>query len=176
MKLNNKGFSLVELIVVVLIMAIVTGTATVSVVIVYNARVKKAARVLRSQLELCRQKTMAKEDKTGTSGVYMKLYLEDGDYYATIYDGETIVKSEKLGSDQLTIKVGPKNTSISSMDKIEDGHEAIYKFKKSSGGVDSTYTSSSGGNPYLSIYVEGNENYHLMIAEYTGRCYMEADE
>lgn len=112
---NNKGFSLVELIVTIMIMAIISGGAITSVSVIYNASTERAAETLCSMMKLARQKAIALGDDTGSEKITVFLTISqdaENDYYANIYSlvqgapSATLLKSEKLGNSHISISVG----------------------------------------------------------------------
>lgn len=63
--LNNKGFSLVELMIVIAISAVLVGLVTITMSIVNNANSAKAAEAMAAALTNCRTLSMAKGDDKG---------------------------------------------------------------------------------------------------------------
>lgn len=80
-KLNNKGFSLVELIVVIAIMAIVTGVAMATVSMLDSSYVEDAERGIKDYISLGRTKSMSVAAKEW----YIAVGKEDKDYYVYLY-------------------------------------------------------------------------------------------
>lgn len=74
---NNKGFSLAEMLVVIAIMAILTGGAVASISIVNNANVNKAAKALDDAFSKARSNGMAR----GSSYTF-ELSMIGNDLYA----------------------------------------------------------------------------------------------
>jgi len=115
MKKNNKGFSLIELIVVIAIMSIMVGFLVVSLSTVFGTKARE-----------CAEKVSAKIDsvKTGSVSLYnetMELkyhsksepgYSSDG-YYATcsVYTIDNQAQSVKASEDEIR-KVGASNIAI----------------------------------------------------------------
>ncbi len=79
---SNKGFSLIELLVVVAIMAVAVGLITITYVIVHNANVAKAANTLDTAFNKARIQSMAK----GTEAGKLTLWMQGGVLYYTIGD------------------------------------------------------------------------------------------
>lgn len=79
---SNKGFSLIELLVVVAIMAVAVGLITITSVIVNNANVAKAANTLDTAFNKARVQSMAK----GTEAGKLTVWMTDGTVYYTIGD------------------------------------------------------------------------------------------
>lgn len=98
---NNKGFSIVELVIVVAIMAIVVGVATLSFSIVTNRKVSKYADEIVSTMERARVLTLGKEQNAVEC-----IISEDGDQYvARILQGGSVISERNIGKNNVSITV-----------------------------------------------------------------------
>ena len=86
---NRKGFSLVEVLVVMSIMMVLGAVAGLSISIVNNSNVSKAAKNLDAMYNDARVTAMAKGEAKGT----LTLKLENGKYYGYIGDPATLPAS-----------------------------------------------------------------------------------
>lgn len=85
---NNKGFSLLEMIIVMSVAAIMMGLITITYVAVYNANITNATDALKSAINTARVQSMAKGVDVGK----LTLTKRDGFIYAQIGDeGETTI-------------------------------------------------------------------------------------
>ena len=190
--LSDSGFSLVELIVVILIMGVLSGGSVVAVSTIYNADAKRAARNLCSMMDVARTKAIALADTDGDKKVQVALDIEvrDGSYYAIVYSTATkegttetvVIREQRLGNYKMTIAAGNVgHTGKDAYDNAEedskltrlnaDDDEAAvtkltYVFCKHNGAIDPLKSAGSD------IYVEGSELEHIIIVESTGRCYL----
>ena len=94
-KLNNRGFSLVELIVTVLIIGILSGGVGISISVVYNSDVDRAAKVLVTAMNEGRQKTISigeSENSAATTKqqVYTVIYRNSSGYYCADVNGRDV--------------------------------------------------------------------------------------
>lgn len=80
-KMAPEGFSLVELIIVIAIMAIMTGGVALTINMLRSADSKKLANELNSGLTTLRSENMAKDKQS-----YMHLYWFDDKYYLEMSD------------------------------------------------------------------------------------------
>ncbi|MBQ4245500.1 MAG: type II secretion system protein [Clostridia bacterium] len=135
LKKNNKGFSLVEMIVVITIMGIAVSLVVGSMVSVYRARSKKAAETLDAVISQCKIDSMSGLD------CYLTVSLEDGDYYAKLHrTGAEVYKTEKLASDNMTMSAGTNSLA-------EEGSELYLKFDRATGAVtDALYKAGEGAS------------------------------
>ena len=100
---NNKGFSLIELIVVIAIIAVLVGASSVGISVLWGFYPKECANNLEAKLNKTRI------DSMGKANMALELYQgSDGSYYADLvtYDSSGAVSSttsEKIGRKSLTI-------------------------------------------------------------------------
>ena len=100
-KSNNGGFSLVELIIVIAIMAILVGVMAISASSLTGRKVKKCADEIVSTIERTRVLTLGKEQ----NDVECVLTYEGKEYHAKIYQKGTLVSDRIVGKDPIDIKV-----------------------------------------------------------------------
>ncbi|MBQ5918232.1 MAG: prepilin-type N-terminal cleavage/methylation domain-containing protein, partial [Lachnospiraceae bacterium] len=80
-KLNNRGFSLIELIVTLAIIVILAGAAAVTVSMLDSSYVEDAERGIKDYISLGRTKSMS----VSASDWYVTVAKEDADYYVYLY-------------------------------------------------------------------------------------------
>ena len=125
---NNKGFSLVEILVVITIMMILVGIAAMSYQVVMNANVSKAANTLNADFSTARTTCMAKGEDEGT----LTLKMIDGKLYSFIgsaADGTAATKSEmKQISNNATTVLFATDPSAVGGTALTDGYSIQYAF------------------------------------------------
>lgn len=128
---SNKGFSLVELMVVIAIMAVATGLVSITYSLVHNANVSKAANTLDTVFNKARVQSMAK----GTDAGQLTLWIDDDNIlYYTIGDPEGTGTAVNSGTTEVRYGRSGVSTTYDSMDPI------TYRFN-SAGMVTSSGTS-----------------------------------
>lgn len=153
---DNAGFSLVELIVVILILAIIGSGAVLALGSIYSTKVTAVAKNVNDALKQVRVSSLALENEDisdDVTEVYAKFYLKDSKNYVDCIknekqdDGsrkENVFKQHELGSDLFKIQFEKVDTSalslsnpnagISSWADLENYIVYVY-FKKSTGGI-----------------------------------------
>ena len=181
-KLNNKGFSLMELIVVVAIMIVMVGAAAVTVSMLDSSYVEDAERGIKDYIALGRTKSMSVSAKDW----YMSVAKDGSDYYACLYkvveepisddpdagveDKVYIVEKKKLGN-KLTIGFGTTEDNkidITSTNELQLHFDATTgKIKEVKVGPTNFATTSGIGN----IYITRNDyDIKLKVFFNTGKC------
>lgn len=195
MRHGNKGFSLIEIIVAVLIVGIISATAIASVSTVHNARVSTAASVFGSVMQVTREKAMGLDNTTdadGISDVYLLLYIKNGNVYGDTYYGNEKLRSEKLSNDMVEVTFKNHKSSSASI-ALKNTTNKMVKifFKKSTGGIgaivqcdsvtddsfdkyDDWIAHNSGSDFADTVVFEGpSEKKTVVISIATGRCYLD---
>ena len=181
-KLNNKGFSLMELIVVVAIMIVMAGAAAVTVSMLDSSYVEDAERGIKDYIALGRTKSMSVSAKDW----YMAVEKDGAEYYACLYkvveepvsdnpdDGVVenvyVVEKKKLGS-KLDNSFGTTEfdkISITSTNQLQLHFDsATGKIKEVTVGPTNFATTSGIGN----IFITRNDyDIKLKVFYNTGKC------
>ena len=106
-KNNNKGFSLIELVVVMALVIVLTTIASMPLVNIYKARAKSAAETVNSMMSQSKINALS-----GTENEMWLYYDNDAKHYVCLLrytNGDTmgeIYKTETFGNANLTIKIG----------------------------------------------------------------------
>lgn len=161
---DNRGYSLVELVIVIAIIALIISAVFYSVIMVFSANAKSCANNIQRAIADCKVTTM------GKSSAYMELYRDtDQNVYTRMYvmdnGSGSYVPSEpqKVGGSRVYVAYTPKGgaeTELLAGDKIE------IMFDRASGG----FAKNSGGDLYELIHVQGgSKNYEIVLTELTGK-------
>ncbi len=128
---SNKGFSLVELIVVIAIIAVLAGATTIAISSIFGTHAKECARNIESQLNNVRVKTMGKYSVT------LEIYKgSDGAYYSkTIINNDTSnAEEKKIGRSKVKLEYSLAE-DYSGRKTLEAGDKIVFEFDRSSGAL-----------------------------------------
>lgn len=160
---DNKGFSLIEVIIAIAIIAIMTVGGIAGFGYLNLANASKCASKIDSGLTVLKSKNMA-----NASPAYMHLYYYDGDYYILYDDTKEFIpdatnyeQGEQIGNANITISFD--DTDISELDNqcVNIG------MRKKDGAF--TYTS----DPTSKITVSGQTSYDIILVTSTGKHFRE---
>ncbi len=153
---SDKGFSLIELIVVIAIMAVAVGLVTITYTLVHNANVAKAANTLDTAFNKARIQSMAK----GTDAGQLTVWITDGVMYYTIGDS-AVETPTAVNSAVIDIGYGYGSTWIDNMDLTPP---AVYRFNSAGMVIQS-------GTPVPQEYsfTYGNRSVHVIFYLDTGK-------
>ena len=156
---NNKGFSLVEVMVVIVIMLIAVGMVTISYTLVHNSNVSKAANVLDTAFNKARVESMARGPEAGKLIVFM----EDGNLYYKISDtGEkTLICTSMIA---VNIVSGGYTDTIGAP---ISGTATIAEYTFNSAGMVNTVTSITPQTKF--IFSRGNRKVEVVFYLETGK-------
>lgn len=97
---NNKGFSLIELIIVIAILSVLTGVSAVGLGYLYSTNVKSSIKKVDSSLQKVQSFTVSKS--TGGKDMGLKLKKTADGFYAE-YMGIPNLSDEKFGEKNLKV-------------------------------------------------------------------------
>lgn len=171
---NNKGFSLVELIIVLAILAVVTGVSFVALGYVYGKNVKSTIEKVDNSLLKIQSYTMSKS--TGGRDIYMRLTKKSDGYYVEYWHAgigtgaPALLESENIGKKNYTITAyydGGSSGTVT-VGSAQNSQVDIY-FDRSTGGL---LPLTAGGDTYWSkieVRAGGTGGYSVSISKITGK-------
>jgi len=160
---NNRGFALIELIIVAFIMALLTAGVSIGYGILTNSKCRLASKKIANALELVRIENMTKKS-TYSMTITQSI---DGEYDLNILcDGE-IISSEKLKLKSGCIRY---ETSDNKTIKVNGSDKLEITFRKDTGAV----KENSSKQLITGIRVEGEKNSIIIrLATATGKLFFE---
>lgn len=190
MKKDNKGFTFVELMVVMAIIAIGITTAMNMYVYLDNANAKKVIQSIRTELNQARAESMSYGGeircavtikRTGDGKAYFQVYKQPYDSSTGTYGTDFVLAREVLLGMELTkatIKLGDDASGVS-MDYSDINKESLwFSYKRSTGGfntitctLDDHQKVSDTGESYaiLTIQTSSGDKANLKLYFVTGR-------
>ncbi len=129
LKLNNKGYSLLELIVVIGIIAVIGAAAFLTTAVATDKHVNSCAQKIASSLEQTRSIVLGKQEG------YIEIWQTTGDYVrAQMYiDGKPYGDEVAIGHPGLTVEVTDSNGDTKTLTSLA-AHTRI-TFSRSNGGI-----------------------------------------
>lgn len=164
MKRDNRGLSLVELMIVIAILAVVSGIVALGIGVAISKPAEECARKIQQSLEGARVYTMGKQKLS------VKYYISDGSVYAQ----ETITYPNGITKDKNPEKIGAKSTKVTyKMGGTEYNLSAeplILTFDRSTGGLNAAECSPSGISDEVEILVQrGSTVMKVTLYSLTGK-------
>lgn len=127
-QLNNKGFSLIELIVVIAIMAVLVGVASLGIYTMVSGDTKRASKTISGEISSLRSSTLA------IMGNWQyEIVNDDGTYKIYTYKDGVVQDYTSLGS---RIHISYKASESADEVEIGRGDKIIITFVQGSGKVD----------------------------------------
>ena len=156
---KKDGFSLVELIITISIIAILTGLAAFGFGYLRTADAKGTANAINSGLSDLKAENMTKNKK-----IYMHLYEYDGSYYIhyTSEDEESSFSPDGSGKEigKSTVTVSCDGTEMS------DGSDVRFSVRKKDGAF-------THGPKQIDVSASNGSHYRIKLVWDTGKHYME---
>ena len=159
---KNDGFTLIELIVVILILGIMTGLGTIGFAYYHTLSSKSNLETLGTAFDTARYSTMVSKE-----GVVELRIENDGTYYyARIFENSIISKEYKIGSSKYTLVL----VTDSGTYQIVNNSIMTITFKKSDGSFSTCRLNDIKISLGVSNYIESaSSESKLFLALETGR-------
>lgn len=168
MKRNNSGMSIVEIVVIVAMLAILTGTGIYGIGQLSGFRAREGADSIASSLTEARIAMLSKAKYNGNMA--WELYRKDNKYYVrTVYNvgsGEYYRDEKQIVEGTLkSVQYGTSTTSLSSL--AEDAGYRVY-FNRATGALCDGSGNALSNNIYFRV-THGKKDYDVYIINKTGK-------
>ena len=162
---KNSGFSMVEVIIVIAIIAVMGSVLTMSVSVLSKKNVNKCAKEMVSVLERTRVLTLGKAQ--GDIKCTFKYDAASNSYHALIFRGGSTVSDTEIGSDSITITLtyadGTQDVLTNLVGNPDDSLNGVsFVYNRSSGAF------SSMGCKKIDVSGSG-KTIHITPIELTGK-------
>ncbi len=179
MRKNNNGYSLVELIIVIVIMALLTGTAFLSISIIFGASAKTCANDIKEALAENKVTAMGKSEAkveiyrdASDNNVYVIQWIKEGDdWKPKKTDDAGNAVPEKIGNSRVYVAYVKKDEAAEV--ELTPGNSLQLCFDRSNG---SFSDKSEDCIICEKIYVKGgSRSYVMTLVELTGKVELELE-
>lgn len=152
---RNAGYSLVELIVVIAVIAVILATISYSAVMVFGANAKACANNLQRAIADCKVTAMGKADAS------LELYGKEGKVFCKMTIDGVEQEEQRLGTDRVSVICEGENAVLD----INAGGSLTIRYDRSTGSF-----AEETAEACHSIVIEGgNKKYELRLIPLTGR-------
>lgn len=176
---KNKGFSLVELIVVIAIMAVMTGLVSMGIGAISGLEAKECAMDLDGYLKQAKTSALSKEgqkltiQKDSTDQNYYVLFAVQKwgkDALGNAVSTEEVTSKELIASDSVTITCHITNGSVYTIGT--DAQSVAISFNRSSGAYEDVFVDAAkitGENCDLITITKAGKTYEIEMIPETGK-------
>lgn len=141
---KNAGFSMIELIVVIAIMAVMVGIAFIGFGMLNGGNAKKAEKNILSQLADVRTSTLAK------AGLWTAEIYSDGSQYKIDIKNKTdVISSTKIGS---RISIAYQDSVAASEAAVDKDYKLVVSFSQGTGAVTKVEQIPTAGGAGVQLY------------------------
>ena len=176
MKRDNRGFTIVEIVVVIAIVSILAGMGIIGVYQISGFHAREGADTIANSLTQARIAMLGKSK--GAGNMAWDLYCEDGEYYVrTVYNvgaSEYYRDEKKIVDGRVTVYYG--ETTKKTMEgngnttflRLGDGSSRRIYFNRSTGALCNNTGATLNSNVLISVE-QGRKRYDVMIIARTGK-------
>ena len=160
---NQKGITLVEIIIVIAIVGILASTAVMMIGHLHYADTQKVVKTLDSSLNELQVKTMSK-----TGDYYMYVYhLSDGYYVQILSENLSAFDASRLTTDGKKLSNNTISICQDGVELPEDGYMKIAYTKQAT--FDTTKTFDTPNTNVQTIRIDGVPEYSIQLVYDTGK-------
>jgi len=164
---RNEGFSLIEFVIVMAIMAILTGLVALGMGVFDQAEVKDVSESINSAFSELKTENMSK-----TGPIYMHMFIFEGNYYVEMGPVSTCSMSGDYGTN-----IGAVKDSKIALDgnELADGDVWTFNISKKDGSFNSlSSTPLDSASPTISVSTPSDSlTYDVVLVRDTGRHYID---
>lgn len=176
MKRDNGGFTIVEIVVVVAILAVLTGTAIIGISQLGGFRAREGADTIANSLTQARIAMLGKSK--GAGDMAWEILCDDGKYYVrTVYDvgtSEYYRDEKRIVDANVDVYVGEttkgsfEDTGTTTYIEMGEGASVRLYFNRSTGALSLASGATSSNNAFFRVK-QGNKDYDIIVIAKTGK-------
>ncbi|MEG1633684.1 MAG: prepilin-type N-terminal cleavage/methylation domain-containing protein [Oscillospiraceae bacterium] len=158
-KKNNRGYTLVELMVVVAIIGVCVGLASLSISTVSSAQAKKTASSIDASISKCKIYALSRAQK-----VYIELSALNGETHVKLFEKDILVSDDVVGGERAPVSytVNGTDTPISGTNTLK------ISFSRDTGAFDFSGNTFSPDNCSSIKIAGGGRSYVITLVPSTG--------
>lgn len=170
-QLNNQGFSLLELLIVVAIISIMTFLTVISISVIGRGNAKKVNKNIYSCLSELKTSTMAKDGKWR-----MEVKKKDKEYVIEIYKDDNVMESYACSAARISMEyiipdsAGDEDSSGATVYDIDD-YTIKIKFSRSDGSCSSVVVADSNDPGDSGTRIDGKSSSGVFRVKGSGSAY-----
>ena len=153
-KRSDGGYSIVELIIVIAIIAVIVAAVSYSIVMIFSANAKACANNLQRAVNDCKVTAMGKADAS------LKIYEQDGKVYSRMTVDGVAQEPQKIGTNKVSVTF-EKDGSVYD---LSTGGPVTIAFDRSAGSFAEDTT-----NADTIVIAGGHREYELKLIRLTGK-------
>jgi prepilin-type N-terminal cleavage/methylation domain-containing protein len=168
---NNQGFTLIELIIVIIIVGVLSAGTVLGADILGFGSARSTVNRINTMLD-----EVQIENMTKNKSYYLIVYQQNGDYYLRVEAGTQVISREKLElkRGEITYRESDSSTTYLVSETAVEGRDTMSKvevsFQKDTGGI----KENRGNEIITQIGVSSaGSSYTIYLVEATGKHYIE---
>ncbi len=155
-KRSDGGYSIVELIIVIAIIAVIVAAVSYSIVMIFSANAKACANNLQRAVSDCKVTAMGKADAS------LEIYGQDGKVYSRMTVDGVAQEPQKIGTNKVSVTCEKDGSAVKD---ISAGDSVTITFDRSAG----SFTEATTDAFDTIVIAGGHREYELKLIRLTGK-------
>ncbi len=134
MKRNKRGFTLIELIVIIALMGIMAGVLGISISTASTAKQRECATNINSYISMCRTRCLS---RAGNPYILITRDAGNGTVTGRYFENDTLMETEVLGNKSIPVSYSVGKDSSAEAAKLDSSPALKISFARATGAVTS---------------------------------------